>query len=217
MKSTRITVIHALFVTLTTACDVELGSDAEPSAEAGPRSKLAEHRALTRAPVDDALHERLAAQRQLLVDSEGIGEVDQIYFALFSGALAEPPARLDALRSDPALRGQLLHATMHGGVDSRRAAVFDDVAAGSYTVCVSAGPAPDPEQAEVTARAVAAYEAGGGGPLTATKLQDAVAQARAETGYERRRIDWRTRPVHCRPVEVTGESASRVAIIDITT
>ncbi len=217
MKPTRITLIHALFVTLTTACDVELGSDAEPSAEPSPRSKLAEDRALTRAPVDHALHEQLAAQRQLLVDSEGIGEVDQIYFALFSGTLAEPPARLDALRSDPALRGQFLRATMLGGVDSSRAAVFDDVAAGSYTVCMSAGPAPDPELAEVTARAVAAYEAGGGGPLTTAKMHAAVAQARAETGYERRRIDWSKRPVHCRPVAVTGESTSRVAVIDITT
>ncbi|MBA3550010.1 MAG: hypothetical protein H0T76_26325, partial [Nannocystis sp.] len=101
MKPTRITLIHALFVTLTTACDVELGSDAEPRAEATPRSKLAEHRELTRAAVDDALHERLAAQHQLLVDREGGGEVDQIRFALFSGALAGPPAQLDALHRDP--------------------------------------------------------------------------------------------------------------------
>ncbi|MBA3546657.1 MAG: hypothetical protein H0T76_09255 [Nannocystis sp.] len=82
---------------------------------------------------------------------------------------------------------------------------------------MSAGPAPDPEEAEVVARAAAIYEAGGDGPPTATKLHAAVAQARAETGHKGRQIDWSTRPVHCRPVEVTGESASRVAVIDMST
>lgn len=203
------TLPYALFITLILGCDFE-----DLSGPA-PRSTLAEQRELGQAPVDDALHHRLAAERQLLVDPDGIGEVDQIRFALFAGTLADPPAHLGALRTDPALRGKVLRDRLLGGVDSRSAAVFDDVAEGSYTVCVSAGPGPDPERDQVVARAVAAYEAAGDGGLTAAKLQAAVAQAQAETGYVPRRTDWSAHPAHCRRIAVTSEPASRVAVIDI--
>ncbi len=195
-----------LLPALLLACDAQTGP-----APGERRSKLAEHRELTRAHLDLAIEERLAAEQQILVDPKLDEHGDQTRHVLLSGALAEAPTDIEALLADPALRARLLASTLHGGQDSAGPAIFDEVAAGHYTACMAASAPAGPEQAAFLARAEAAY---GGGELTTERLQAAIAQATAETDYHPKRVDWRSRPLRCKSFEVTEEPASRIVELD---
>jgi hypothetical protein len=202
----RLLLTLALLPTLLLACDAETGPD-----PAERRSKLAEHRELTRAHLDTAIEERLAAGQQLLVDPKLTEHGDQTRHVLLSGALPEAPTDIEALLADPALRARLLASTLHGGQDSAGPAIFDEVPAGHYTACMAASAPAGPEQAAFLARATALY---GDGELDGEKLNAVIAQVKAETDYDPKRVDWRSRPLRCKSFEVTEDAASRIVELD---
>lgn len=205
----------ALLSTMLLACDAaDDPGTAEHDARAERAARFTNHRALAEAHLEVGVDERLAADGQVLVDPMATALGEQTRYVLLRGSLAAVPADIEALLADPAIGGQLLYSTMHGGEDSAHPAIFDDIVAGLYTVCMATSAPAGPGQAEFLARAAAAYEADSGGDLTAEKLRAAAAQAQQETGYEPQRIDWRARPLRCRSFAVTTAASSRVVELE---
>lgn len=208
------TPLHRI-IPLLLACPLLALAACDPEADAAPRSRLAEHRALAEAHAQGRALDRLAAARQLLVDPRIEVETDQVRVVLLPGTLAHEPTTLADLRSAPELRGASLRETLLGGQDARRPAIFDDVAVGTYTACVVVGPPRDPATTALIDHAAALYEADSGGPeLSAERLMAATARARAETGLVPQKIVWNDQPLICQRIDVTADPASRAATFD---
>ncbi len=206
MKPTTSALLILLSAASLPACDFETDDAPAPTSLAARRDAVRAYRA-------GALGERLVEDAQLLVDADIPPDTDQVQYALLTGAIARTPRDIEDLQSSADMRGKLRRKVLVGGDDSASPVIFNDIDVGTYTVCVFAGPPVGPEQAAFLAHAGAAFERAGGGDLSAEKLMNAAAQARAETGYTHQQIDWSGRPARCSRVDVTKAAASRVAVL----
>lgn len=206
MKPTTSALLTLLSAASLPACDFETDDAPAPSSLAARRDAVQAYRA-------GALGERLVEDGQLLVDADISSNTDQVQYALLTGAIARTPRDIEDLQNSADMRGKLRRKLVVGGDDSASPVIFNDIDVGTYTVCVFAGPPVDPEQAAFLAHAGTAFERAGGGDLSAEKLMDAAAQARAETGYAFKKTDWSGRPGRCSRVDVTKAAASRVAVL----
>lgn len=208
LRALVLSLLCPLFAAPLAACDPELDASASP-----PRSRLASRRALARAHAEGDVSERLAAGQQVLIEPgswvDGAGEV---HFVLLNGEAAPPT--LAALAADPALGARGFRKVLVGGTDAAGPVVLDDVEVGVYTACGAAGPPRDPAAEALLADAVARYEAGTGGELSADRLVAAARAAQAAHGPMPPRIDAGALPLRCRTVEVTAAPASRVVALD---
>lgn len=196
------------------ACPAPLLAACDPEADAASGSSLVEHRALAEAHASGRALDSLASARQLLVDPRLTVDAEQVRFFLLSGALADNPATLAALRSARDRRGGFTREILLGGEDARRPAVFEGIAAGAYTVCVLVGPPRDPVTAALVDRGLEHYEADSGGELSSDKLEAAVARARAEIRLEPPKLAWDACPLQCKQIDVTADPASRAVTFD---
>lgn len=207
MKPTTSALLTLLFAASLPACDFETDDAPAPSSLAAKRDAVQTYK-------NDALGDRLVEDALLLVDANISKDTDQVQYALLTGAIARAPRDMDDLQNSADMRGKLRRKVVVGGEDSASPVIFDDIDVGTHTVCVFAGPPADPEQAAFLAHAEAAFlKEAGGGDLSAQKLMDAAAQATAETGYTPKKTDWSGRPGRCTRVDVTRDTASRVAVL----
>lgn len=198
------------------ACDPEAAGSAEPGlAEAGRAagpSRLDTDREIAAAHADGELGDRLVVDQQLLVDAQVPANSEPTGYVLLRGALARPPSSIVAVVLDPKLAGRVLRRSTLGGEDSERPVIFHDISPDEYTACAEVGGASDSRRDALAARAEVAYEAAGGGPLTAEKLRAAIAVAEAELG-EAPQGRTTAEPLRCRTVEVTDAPETRVVAL----
>lgn len=109
------------------------GVPAEPVARTG--AAVESTRWITATAPASAPDERLARDRQLVVDFAPPADANSVYAWLVAGKLATEPT------PDPAAQQQARHV-LHGGRDAPRPLVYDDIPAGDYTVCGSVDAAP---------------------------------------------------------------------------
>lgn len=207
MKPTTSALLTLLVAASLPACDFETDDAPAPSSLAAKRDAVQAHR-------DSALGDRLVADAQLLVDANIPADTFQTQYALLTGAIARAPRDIDDLQTAADTRGKLRRKILVGGDDSANPVIFNDIDVGTYTVCVFEGRPTRPEDTAFLAHAEAAFAKTGGGELSAQKITDAAAQARAATGYTPKNTDWSGRPGRCRRVDVTKDAASRVAVLD---
>jgi hypothetical protein len=177
------------------------------------RKRLLETRELASHYAAGTLGDRLAVGKLLLVDARAPADTDQSQFFVFAGEVAAP-ANFAALAEMTGSDGAPARKHLQGGEDATRVAVYHNIEPGPYTVCVALSGPVDPAQLAYLKKAEAAFEADGGGKLSAEKIEAAAAKAKAETGYTPQKTDWSARPVRCKTVVVTADAASRVVVVE---
>lgn len=183
----------------------------EMMAERG--KQLQEDREIAEAYKAGTLGDALAAEKMLLVDARAPADTDEARYFVFPGKLPAPAdfAALTALKRSADHKPL---ESLYGGGDSQRVALFHGIEPGAYTVCaVLSGPA-DAAKLAYLKKAEEVYKASDkDGKLSGEKLQAAAERAKAETGYERKEIDWDSRPVRCNVAEVTADPSTRVVVV----
>lgn len=177
------------------------------------RERLLESRELAGLYATGKLGDRLAVDHLLLVDARAPADTEQTQYFLFAGEVAAPAdfAGLEGMKGSDGARGR---NHLHGGEDATRVGVYRSIEPGRYTVCVALSGPIDPERQKFLKEAEAAFEADGGGKLSAEKIEAAAKKATATTGYTPKKTDWSARPVRCKSFEVTADAASRVVVVE---
>lgn len=177
-------------------------------------AELKESRELAQAYTAGSLGDRLATDALLLVDAKPPADTDQVRYFVFPRALPTTPKNTTEARQLKAADGPKSHASLLGGEDAVRPAIFRDIQPGTYTVCAVVGPPPSPAQKDYEAKFEAAYKAEAGDKLDPVKMKAIGVRIQAETGYKPEKLDWDAHPLRCKQVEVTAEAASRVVVIE---
>jgi hypothetical protein len=175
---------------------------------------LKESRELAAAYAAGTLGERLATGELLLVDARPPAGTDQVRYFVLNGALPAMPKNTTEARQLKAADGPRAHASLLGGEDAVRPAIFREIRPGTYTVCAVVGPPTSQAHKDYLARTEAAVKAEMGDTLDPMKMKAIGDRIQAETGYKPEKIDWDAHPLRCEQVEVTAAAASRVIVLE---
>lgn len=117
--------------------------------------RLLVHREVGAAYAAGTLGDRLATDGSLLVDARVPADTSQVRYFLYSGEV-RPATDLAGLKAARGADGGAGRGLLLGGEDGPRPAIFDDIAAGIYTVCAIVGGAPQGRCATATVDATPA-------------------------------------------------------------
>lgn len=191
------------------------GTDSDPKAMLEQmRAKFEEAREIGKSYAAGTLGDKLATDELLLVDAKPPAETHQVRYFLFDRALPAMPKNTTEARQLKAADGPKAQASLLGGEDAVRPAIFREIRPGTYTVCAVVGPPTSPAEKEWIARTEAAVKAEIGDEFDPAKLKAIGDRIAAETGYTPEKLDWDKHPLRCKQAEVTATAASRVVVID---
>ena len=117
--------------------------------------RLLAHREIGAAYAAGTLGDRLVTDGSLLVDAGAPADTSQMRYFLLNGEV-RPATDLAGLKAARGADGGAARALLLGGEDGPRPAIFDDIAAGIYTVCAIVGGAAQGRCATATVDATAA-------------------------------------------------------------
>ncbi len=117
--------------------------------------RLLAHREIGAAYAAGTLGDRLATEGSLLVDARVSADTSQVRYYLYKGEV-RPATDLAGLKAAQGVDGGAGRAVLLGGEDGARPAIYDDIAAGIYTVCAIVGGAAEGRCATARVDATAA-------------------------------------------------------------